>query len=96
MLYFFSSAIFECMRIPLLFSFDRNTDIFEWIFEVSEDVSGDDRGRISFIIEYEMNVQQKELYRSVENRIVARVEIQRDNVFTIVPVIKVCWLLIFI
>ena len=69
---------------------DRITDIYEWIFEVNEEVSGDDRGRINLVVEYEMNVHQKEMYRSVENRIVARVEIQRDNVFAIVPVIKVC------
>jgi len=72
-------------------------DIFEWLFEVDEDASGDDRGRINFIVEYEMNIQHKETtYRAVENRIVARVEIQRDNTFAIIPVIKVSSCKLFI
>lgn len=65
------------------------TDIFEWIFEVDEDAYGDDRGRINILLEYEKMTSQKDFSQPVENRLVARVEIQRDNIFSIVPVVKV-------
>lgn len=65
------------------------TDVFEWIFEVDEDAYGDDRGRINILLEYEKMTNQKDFSQPVENRLVARVEIQRDNIFSIVPVVKV-------
>lgn len=65
------------------------TDIFEWIFEVDEDAYGDDRGRINIMLEYEKTTNQKNFNQPIENRLVARVEIQRDNIYTIVPIVKV-------
>jgi len=35
-------------------------------------------------------LSQSSAYRSVENRITAHVDIQRDNTYAIVPVVKVC------
>ena len=68
--------------------------MFEWVFEVDDDVSSDDRGRITFSLEYEMTKKHKELYGSIENKVAARIQIQRDNTFTILPVVKVCIVLI--
>ena len=67
----------------------RVQEIFEWIFEVEEDAGEEDPGRIVLSLEYEMDSKNKETYGSTENRVVAQVHIQHDNVFTIVPVIKV-------
>jgi len=62
---------------------------------------GDDRGaRLQFSLEYELTGHNKKLYgggeggggggsTSVENKAVARVQIQQDNTVSIVPVIKV-------
>jgi len=67
---------------------DRIQDVFEWIFEVEEGAMDDDRGRMKMVLEYEMNTQFKEKYGTVENQVVSRVQIQRDNTYSIVPVIK--------
>ncbi len=68
----------------------RVQEIFDWIFEVEDDAEDEDPGRIIINIEYEMNSKKEETYGSTENRVVARVHIQHDNIYTIVPVIKVC------
>ena len=68
----------------------RVQPIFEWLFEVEDGASdADDSGRISFSLEYEMNSNLQETYGSVENRVVARLHIQQDDVNSIVPVVKV-------
>ena len=72
-----------------MYLFCRIQEIFEWIFEVEEDAEDEDPGRIIINIEYEMNSKKEETYGSTDNRVVARVHIQHDNVLTIVPVIKV-------
>ena len=59
------------------------------MFEVEEDAGEEDPGRIIISMEYEMDSKNKESYGSTENRVAAQVHIQHDNVFTIVPVIKV-------
>ena len=69
--------------------FSRIQDVFEWIFEVEDDAMDDDRGRLKMVLEYEMNTQFKETYGPVENKVASRVQIQRDNTFSIVPVMKV-------
>ena len=56
---------------------------------MEEDAGEEDPGRIVLSLEYEMDSKNKETYGSTENRVVAQVHIQHDNVFTIVPVIKV-------
>ncbi len=63
------------------------------MFEVEEDAGEEDPGRIIISMEYEMDSKNKESYGSTENRVAAQVHIQHDNVFTIVPVIKVSDLL---
>jgi len=69
--------------------FFRVQSIFDFVFEVDDGASGEDRGRLSFTLAYEMNSRQREMYGSVENRVVARLDIQQDNTHAIVPVIKV-------
>jgi hypothetical protein len=70
---------------------------------VDEEAIGDDRGRIQIVVEYEMKnagllsssssnagqAMPSSAYQSVENRITAHVDIQRDNTYAIVPVVKV-------
>ena len=71
------------------FSLYRVQEIFEWIFEVEDDAGEEDPGRLVLSLEYEMDSKNKETYGSTENKVVAQVPIQHDNVYTIVPVIKV-------
>ena len=76
--------------IIALFTF-RVQPIFDWIFEVEEGATdSEDSGRIILSLEYEMNSNMQETYGNVENRVVARLHIQQDDVICIVPVIKVC------
>lgn len=66
------------------------------MFEVDGSLSGSDQqGRLSFSIEYEMTSKRKEIYGPIENKAVARVQIQQDNTFAIVPVVKVSRAAIF-
>lgn len=58
--------------------------MFDWVFEVEEDIE-EERGRVSFSLEYERGNQGM-----VSNKVQATIEIQRDNIYAIVPVIKVC------
>ena len=63
--------------------------MFDWIFEVEEDATGQDPGKLVFVLEYEMTLMNQEKYGSVANKVGARVQIQHDNTYAIVPVIKV-------
>ena len=56
---------------------------------MEEDIEDEDPGRIIVNLEYEMTSHQKETYGSVENRVIGRVQIQHDDTFAIVPVVKV-------
>lgn len=57
--------------------------MFDWVFEVEED-TGEERGRLSFSLEYERGNQG-----TVSNKVQAFIDIQHDNIYAIVPVIKV-------
>jgi hypothetical protein len=57
--------------------------VFDWVFEVEED-TGEERGRVSFSLEYERGNQG-----TVSNKVQAFIDIQHDNIYAIVPVIKV-------
>ena len=65
--------------------------MFEWVFQVEDDLADNDPGRIIMNLEYEMTSSNKETYGNVENRVVGRVQVQHDDTFTIVPVIKVSY-----
>ncbi len=80
-----------CNHVCLLSVCFRVQDIFDIIFEVEDGVSGDDRGRLILTLEYERNLQKQESYGPIENKVVARVDIQQDNTHAIVPVIKVVY-----
>lgn len=71
---------------------DRVQDIFDWIFEVEGDASGEDPGRLALSVRYGMDASTPEEQLSgtggIENKLVARIELQRDNTYQIVPVIK--------
>lgn len=64
-------------------------ELFSWLFEVDEDVEGEDRGRLIFSLEYEMTSSRKETFAPVRNKATAFIRYQTENLFTIVPVIKV-------
>ena len=59
------------------------------IFEVEKDVTGHELGRVTLNLEYEMNMQMKEKYGTIVNRVSARISIQGDHTYAIVPVLKV-------
>ena len=63
--------------------------VFDWIFEVDPDATGQDPGKLVFVLEYEMTLSNQEKYGSVANKVAARIQIQQDNTYAIVPVIKV-------
>ena len=65
-------------------------DVFDWILEVDSAASGEEPGRIVMDLEYEMAGQKGRSSASpVVNKLVADIQIQQDNTYTIVPVIKV-------
>ena len=51
--------------------------------------TGENPGRVAMTLEYEVTSPADGTKSMVENRVNARVEIQHDNTYTIVPVIKV-------
>ena len=53
------------------------------------DATGQDPGKLVFVLEYEMTLSNQEKYGSVANKVAARIQIQQDNTYAIVPVIKV-------
>ena len=65
--------------------------MFDWIFEVVDaDAIRDDTGRLAFTIEYELTSGVGGTgRRHVENKVAARVQIQPDTTFAIIPVVKV-------
>ena len=63
--------------------------MFDWIFEVEEDATGQDPGKLVFVLEYEITLMNQEKYGSVANKVAARIQIQQDNTYAIVPIIKV-------
>jgi len=67
---------------------DRIQDIFELIFEVEAGATGENPGRVAMTLEYEVTSPSDGTTSVVENRVNTRVEIQHDNTYTIVPVIK--------
>ncbi|CAH1801046.1 unnamed protein product [Owenia fusiformis] len=67
---------------------DRIQDVFEWTFEVDDDVTSNEHGRITFTIEYEMSQNMKEHYGTAATRLVAKILIQHDDTYTILPVVK--------
>ena len=75
------------------FCYNRVQDIFDWIFEVEGDASGEDPGRIALSVKYKMDTASPEVdledSNGVENKLVASIQLQRDNTYQIVPVIKV-------
>jgi len=56
---------------------------------VDGSVEDDDRGRIVFVLEYEMTQSRREVYAPVKNKAVAFVTFQRDSTLAILPVVKV-------
>jgi hypothetical protein len=74
-------------------------DVFDWVFEVVDaDAVRDDTGRLAFTIEYELSSSGPAgvggsgggAFRGhVENKVAARVQIQPDTTFAIIPVVKV-------
>jgi len=70
----------------------RVADVFDWVFEVIEaDAVRDDTGRLAFTIEYELpsSTVGGATRRHAENKVSARVQIQPDTTFAIIPVVKV-------
>ena len=74
----------------------RIEEVFEWIFEVEESPRNnldEDAGRVAFTVTYERrqsDVHSNEDVDKVINRkVVGKVQIQDDNIYAIVPVIKV-------
>lgn len=69
--------------------------MFDWVFEVIDaDAVRDDTGRLAFTIEYELtgtaNGAGAGGFRGhVENKVAAKVQIQPDTTFAIIPVVKV-------
>jgi hypothetical protein len=76
----------------------RVADVFDWVFEVVDaDAVRDDTGRLAFTIEYELSSSGSAgvsgagggFRGHVENKVAARVQIQPDTTFAIIPVVKV-------
>jgi len=64
-------------------------ELFSWLIEVDGSVEDGDRGRIVFVLEYEMTQSRREVYTPVRNKAVAFVTFQSDSTLAILPVVKV-------
>jgi len=77
------------MDVLLLCEYRRVQELFSWLLEVDGSVEDGDRGRIVFMLEYEMTQGRREVYAPVRNKAVAFVTFQRDSTLAILPVVKV-------
>jgi len=73
----------------LLSVFCSVQELFSWLIEVDGSVEDGDRGRVVFVLEYEMTWGRREVYAPVKNKAVAFVTFQRDSTLTLLPVVKV-------
>ena len=64
-------------------------ELFSWLIEVDGSVMDGDRGRVVFVLQYEMTRSRREVYAPVRNKAVAFVTFQHDSTLAILPVVQV-------